>query len=220
MKKTKRRKHKTTPRPFDHKPPRYQPDKHTLRGNSHAQYNPIPYLSPPPPCRSSIKMGSEFMHQYENDDEVDGGGGAELTNEMRLSHDPKNRKAAKIITKLLKVFYRQWKDTDYFKEKIKKELYISLNKKLDDSLEEMVITKLIVSQDRITSLFFFRPLRDRLHSPIQIKGEGPDIKSIVQQPSEENEFQMDIEISYKGTIYFEVDTAYYLDWPMVIYCLN
>lgn len=85
-------------------------------------------------------MGSEFMHQFHHDEESNENMMARST----IVPDQFNRSAAGIITKILKVFYHQWKDADYFKEKIKKELYISLNKKLEDSLEEMIVTKLIV----------------------------------------------------------------------------
>ncbi|KAL4444837.1 hypothetical protein ABPG74_016045 [Tetrahymena malaccensis] len=139
--------------------------------------------------RSSIAFlgQSEFLHQYQQDDEVNEAGSNNLN--PASIQDSHNKSAAKIVTKLLKVFYQQWKDADFFKEKIKTELYISLNKKLEDSLEEMVVTKLI------------------------IKGEGPDIKSITPQKSEDYEFLVDLELSYKGTVYIEVDTAYHLDWP-------
>ncbi|EGR32702.1 hypothetical protein IMG5_073520 [Ichthyophthirius multifiliis] len=47
----------------------------------------------------------------------------------------------------------------------------------------------------------------------KIKGEGPEIKSIIPQKSEDCEFLVDLELSYKGTIIFEIDTAYHIDWP-------
>ena len=46
-----------------------------------------------------------------------------------------------------------------------------------------------------------------------LKGDAPKIKNVEHQKSDEFEFLMDVDISFSGLIYFEIETAIHMNWP-------
>ncbi|KRX03560.1 hypothetical protein PPERSA_04112 [Pseudocohnilembus persalinus] len=95
----------------------------------------------------------------------------------------------KLMQHLLNAFFGEWKQNDYFKSKIKKTLWRSLNKNLPDFLEEMSVEKL------------------------NLIGEPPLLKGVRGLKSEPYEFLADIDLEFTGSVYLEVETALHVNWP-------
>lgn len=105
------------------------------------------------------------------------------------SHDFSRKIGINWLQTLLSVFYTEWKSNNYFKDKIKKLLWKSFNKKLPDFLQEIIIRN------------------------FTIKGDPPIFKEIIPQKSESFEFLADVDIQFTGSILIEITTALHWNWP-------
>ena len=79
------------------------------------------------------------------------------------------------------------------------ELYISLNKKRPNSLDEINVTNFEVQ-----------------HVIIQISGQGPRILAMYPQEQQPNQFLYDFDIEMRGQFLLEFETNILINWPKVL----
>ncbi|CAD8067976.1 unnamed protein product [Paramecium primaurelia] len=94
-----------------------------------------------------------------------------------------------LIQKLLKVLVNDWKESEYFKLKIKKTLHKSFNKKRTTMLSEIAV------------------------SDLKIVGDAPSLSNIQVLRQDVNEFLCDLDLSFRGKIQIVLNTNLILNWP-------
>ncbi|CAD8159001.1 unnamed protein product [Paramecium pentaurelia] len=94
-----------------------------------------------------------------------------------------------LIQKLLKVLVNDWKESEYFKLKIKKTLNKSFNKKRTTMLSEIAV------------------------SDLKIVGDAPSLSNIQVLRQDVNEFLCDLDLSFRGKIQIVLNTNLILNWP-------
>ncbi|CAD8058189.1 unnamed protein product [Paramecium primaurelia] len=94
-----------------------------------------------------------------------------------------------LLQKLLKVLVNDWKESEYFKGKIKKMLHKAFNKKRVNMLSEITVTDL------------------------KIAGDPPSLSEIKALRQDVNEFLCDLDLSFRGKIQIVLNTNIIINWP-------
>ncbi|CAD8074449.1 unnamed protein product [Paramecium sonneborni] len=96
---------------------------------------------------------------------------------------------SQLLQKLLKVLVNDWKESEYFKGKIKKILHKTFNKKRAAMLSEITVTEL------------------------KIVGDSPSLSEIQALRQDVNEFLCDMDLSFRGKIQIVLNTNIIINWP-------
>ncbi|CAK77116.1 unnamed protein product (macronuclear) [Paramecium tetraurelia] len=94
-----------------------------------------------------------------------------------------------LLQKLLKVLVNDWKESQFFKGKIKKILHKTLNKKRAAMLSEINV------------------------SDLKIIGDPPSLSDIQALRQDANEFLCDLDLSFRGKVLIVLSTIFLVTWP-------